>query len=236
MKSTIKTIALIVSASLISGSALAEIPFDQSFKLNPDNSSIFENKKIMLQDGGASFDEETQVLSIGIGFGGGNYYASGRGAGHSYGRSPLFSLSYETALKTKLGPGYVGVGPYLSYQNAHNRYDNMYYNGNNYYYKHNWNYFTVAGKGAYHLDFLNWPMAEIYAGPILGVRINSYTYTSNSPDPEADYYKLNEKSVNPVACLFIGARWNFSNHTGLFAEAGSGYGISFATFGVHFRF
>jgi hypothetical protein len=232
MKSFIKPIVLFVGAALFSGSALANEP---EWKLSEAEHSIIKKRSVM-QDSDNSFGEGTRVLSIGLGFGGGNYYKSGAGFGHSYGRSPLFTLGYEYGLPMRVGPGYIGVGPWVSYQNVFSQYDNLYYNGGKYYYKHNWNLITVAAKGAYHFDFLNGERFELFAGPIIGARINSYSYTSNSPDPEKDYYKLNQKSIDPVAGLFIGGRWNFSNHTGLFAETGGGTGLSFATIGIHFRF
>lgn len=193
----------------------------------------FNEKRSFLSDdsGSKCFNENTKVLNAGIGFGTG-YYNAYRGGYYTSRVSPAFSLSYEQALSKKLGPGFLGLGAYLGYQSATSKYDHDYYGGNYYYYEHKWKNFLVAARGAYHLDFLNSERAEVYAGLIAGLRIQTYQYETNNPDPYTNN-KLNQGSVYPVASLFAGARWYFVPNVGVFGEVG--YGISYATLGLSFK-
>jgi hypothetical protein len=188
----------------------------------------------MKESGPGCFDENTRILNVGIGFGGFNYYRSVRGAGYVYKSTPAFSLTYEQAYPKKLGPGYLGIGAYLGYKRAQSRYNDYYYKGERYYYEHNWNYMLIAARGVYHWDVLNAKNAEVYGGAIVGVRITTYNYSSNSSDPNIDLYKINNQSVFPVYSLFAGARWYFVPNVALYGEAG--YGISYLTGGVSFKF
>ncbi|MGQ0829929.1 MAG: hypothetical protein ACT4ON_16200 [Bacteroidota bacterium] len=201
--------------------------------------AIGVNSELFSQSGEGCFDENTRIINLGIGFGGGRYYKSAKkGHGYSYKTTPAFSLSYEQAWKPKLGPGYLGIGAYMGYQNASYRYDYSYsnYNGNsnygNFYYRHHWNYFMFAARAAYHWDKLNSENAEVYGGVILGARIQTYSYTTNDPSP--NNYKLNDNSFYPAASLLVGARWYFVPKVAAFIEAG--YGISYITGGISFKF
>ncbi|MDQ3047606.1 MAG: hypothetical protein M3R27_08675 [Bacteroidota bacterium] len=230
MKTTLKSILLIVIGMFITGIAAAGILPDV-----PAPKKVVKEFSLTAptEDPIKCFDESTKLINLGVGFGGVGYYKGRKGSGYSYGRTPAFSLSYEQAIPKKVGPGYIGVGVYFGYQNAHQRYEDVYYAGNRYYYEHNWNYMMIAARGAYHFDFLNSERAEVYAGAIIGVRIQTYSYSTNSPDPD-DNYKLNEGAVYPAYSLFAGARWYFVKRVAFFAEAG--YGISFLTGGLTFKF
>lgn len=188
--------------------------------------------------GAKCFDENSHILNLGIGFGGGNYYSGYRGYGYSYKSSPAFSLSYEQAYPKKLGPGYLGIGAYLGYQSASSTY-NYFYDDNNvkgyYYSKHSWNNFMIAARGAYHFDILNFEKGEFYVGLLAGLRIQNYRYDSNNPDPYAyNFYRYNSGNVYPTYSFFVGGRWYFANNVALFGELG--YGISYATAGLSFKF
>ncbi len=193
-----------------------------------------KSEKAAPASGEKCFDENTHIINLGLGFGGGNYYHGAYGGSYSANRSPAFSLSYEQSLKKRIGPGYIGVGAYAGFQTARYRYN--YYNDNNgnyYYYEHKYNYTMIAARGAYHWDVLNSKKAEVYAGAVIGVRIQTYTYTSNDPDPKY-YNRLNEGAAYPAYSLFAGARWYFAGHVALFGEVG--YGISYLTGGISFKF
>lgn len=187
------------------------------------------------------YDENSHLINLGIGFGN-SYYKFNRINGYESGRTPIFALSYEQPLPKKVGPGYIGVGAYFNFQNAHERYTypDYVYNGVHYYneayYQHNWNYYVIAARGAYHWDVLNADKAEVYAGTIIGVRINSYNYTYRNPNPNDDDRK-NERadgSVYPAFAVYAGARWYFSEHVGFYGEVASG--LSIITGGVTFKF
>ncbi len=196
-----------------------------------------DKKKNSGDANGKCFDESTHILNLGVGFGGVNYYSGYRGYGYRYKVSPAFSLSYEQAYPKKLGPGYLGLGAYLGFQRSSSTY-NYFYNDHgykgDYYYKHSWSNYMVAARGAYHFDFLNSEKAELYAGLLVGLRIQTYHYESDNPDPKYYNYRYTGSNVFPTYSLFVGGRWYFVPKVALFAEVG--YGISYLTAGLSFKF
>lgn len=180
--------------------------------------------------GDKCFDENTHIINLGAGFGSAVYYRAYRGGGWDYGSTPAISLTYEQAIPKHLGIGYLGVGAYMGFQHAHSRYD---YYGTPYYREHIWNNYMIAARGAYHFDVLNSRRAEVYAGVIVGVRIQTYQYETNDPGDNG-YYRLDDGSVSPTGSVFAGARWYFAKNVALFGELG--YGISYATGGFSFKF
>ncbi|MBA3663063.1 MAG: hypothetical protein H0W61_02500 [Bacteroidetes bacterium] len=184
------------------------------------------------------FDGNSHIINLGVGLGYNNYYSAYRGYGYNYRTSPAFSLSYEHAVPNKLGPGYLGIGLYLGYQNSNATY-NYYWDkhgyNNYYYYRNNWTNFMVAFRAAYHPDALNFKKGEIYFGGMAGLRIQSYRYETNNPDPYADNYQVySGSSVFPTFSIFAGGRVYLTKNVALFAELG--YGISYATGGLSFKF
>ena len=213
----------------------------QAGVLSDDNGKIPVKRiaKTMSGGGSQSFDESTHIINLGVGFGA-NYYSGYSGYGYGYRSSPAFSISYEQALSKKVGPGYIGVGAYFGFQTASSTY-NYYYNKNNnynnqyYYSKNSWSNFLVGARAAYHWDVLNFEKVDIYGGLMLGARIQTYSYETNNPDPfYADFYRLNQGSTYLSFSVFAGARWYFANKVALFGEFG--YGISYATVGLSFKF
>lgn len=184
--------------------------------------------------GGKAFNESTKVLNLGVGFLGAYYYRYNHAQGYSYRQSPSFNISYEQGLGKKAGPGVIGLGLYLGYQSATLQYDNYYYKGVPYYYRHTWRYTTIAARGAYHADALTSDKGELYFGALLGLQIRSYSFSSNSPDPDIRYYQLNEGSVIPVGSVFVGGRYYLSNNLGMFGEIG--YGVTYLTLGLSVKF
>jgi hypothetical protein len=181
-------------------------------------------------DGGKCFDESTRLINVGLGLG--STYFSVLG-GYTVSRTPSFSISYEQPWPKRIGPGYLGVGGYLGYQNA--RYTNNYSsNGNAYYYEHSWNYMMVAGRAMYHWDVLNSGKAEVYGGTIVGVRIQTYNYTTNNTGPNKNDYRYSAGGgIYPTISMVAGARWYFTEKIAVYGEAGSG--ISYLTAGLTFK-
>lgn len=188
-------------------------------------------------DGAKCFNENTHIINIGVGLPNGHYYSAYRGAGYRYRTTPAFSASYEQAYPKKLGIGFLGLGAYVGFQNSSSTY-NYYYNKNgyasDYYYRYSWTNFMAAARGVYHFDVLNAEKAEVYVGVLAGVRIQTYHYTTNNPDPYADNYRISSGNVYPVLSVFAGARWYFVKNVALFAEAG--YGVSYISGGFSFKF
>jgi hypothetical protein len=183
--------------------------------------------------GGTCFGEGSRIINLGFGFGGAHYYKFNKGLGYSYSSSPAISLSYEQALDKKVGPGYLGLGGYFGFRHARLRYDDYIYEGTKYYYSHNWNYYMLAARAAYHLDILNKKKGELYFGGLLGIRIQTYNYKTNSPDPYGHDYALQGGSFYPAYSLFVGGRYYLTEKLALFGEFG--YGISYLTLGLTFK-
>lgn len=196
-----------------------------------------EKKSFLKKDDGGEkcFNESTHIINIGVGLGGRSYHTVYGLVGQDYGRTPAFSLTYEQAWPKKLGPGFLGVGAYLGYQREHYYYDYDHWNNgwNKYYSRHNWSYYMVAARAAYHWDVLNAKNAEVYAGVLVGLRIATYSYETNDPGKN-DPYSYANSSVYPTYSAFAGARWYFVKNFGLFAEVG--YGISYLTGGFSIKF
>lgn len=184
--------------------------------------------------GGGCFNESSKIINIGIGFGGRSYYNYSRATGYSYRSSPAISVSYEQALPKKVGPGFLGLGAYLGYQSAYLKYDDYYYNNNKYYYRHNWKYMMFTVRGAYHLDALNFEKGEIYFGGIIGLRYTSYSYETNSLDPNKNSYQLSNSSLWPAWSFFGGGRYYLAKNIAIYGELG--YGISYLTVGASIKF
>ncbi len=186
--------------------------------------------------GGKAFDENTRVINIGIGFAG-SYYNFSRGAGYNYRNSPVLSLSYEQPWSKRLGPGYLGVGAYVNFQSTTYRYENHYWKGERNYYQHSYRNYVAAGRAAYHWDGLNFEHGEVYGGAIIGLRFQTYDYSTNSNDPDIYRYQYDSRLVvRPTASVFAGARWYFSSKVGVFGELSGGYGIPYATGGLSIKF
>lgn len=174
------------------------------------------------------FDENSRIINLGVGFGNRSFY--GQGLYDSYSQSPAVSLSYEQALPTRVGPGFIGVGGYLGFQSAKYQWDyyNYYYN-DYYYYQDKYNYFMIAARAAYHWDVLSNDKLELYFGLLAGLRINTYKHTDS--DPEHPYnYTYSGGHFGPVYSGFIGGRWYFAKQFGLYGEVG--YGISIGNIGL----
>ncbi len=231
MKTTTKSLLLVALALQLANPTRATGILEGTGK-NQNHKTYRANDEA----GPKCFDEKTHIINVGVGFGM-NYYSGYSGRGYAYRSSPAFSASYEQAIPKKLGPGYLGVGAYVGFQTASSTYNYFYDKHgyyNNYYYKNSWNNFMVAARAAYHWDVLNFKKADIYAGVLVGVRIQTYDYTTNNPDPYADNYRLSQGSAYPSFSVFAGARWYFVSKVALFGEFG--YGISYVTGGLSFKF
>ncbi len=201
--------------------------FSALFAVNPVKS--LSNKEIRDYDsnGEKCFNETSHLVSVGIGLGR-NYYISLSGTSW---KSPNFSLTYEFPWPKRIGPGYLGVGGYLGYQTEHDR---SYY-GSSYYYQHDWNYYTIAGRGTYHWDVLNSEKAEVYGGSLIGLRFQTYHYVTNNMGSGADVYRYNEKDIPyPVFSLFAGARWYFTKNIAVYGEVS--HRVSYIAGGLTYKF
>jgi len=169
------------------------------------------------------FGAGSNVISLGIGFGGAYSYAlSGSSA------SPNFILSYDRGI-VKAGPGTISIGGLVSYNSISYEYTSPYLGG--YYYDQKWTNILIGLRGAYHYNFTSNPHCDFYAGLIIGYDILNYSFSSNDPyvnNPSSPfyytYYNVSYPSYLSLSA-FIGFRYMVTQNIGFYAEAGYGYTI-----------
>ena len=89
-------------------------------------------------------------------------------------------------------------------------------------------------RGAYHFGrFINIEKLDVYAGLMLGNDFAKDSYSTNSQCPYHQEY-MSRSYGGGVASLFVGARYRFTNHVGIFGELG--YGISMLNIGLNLKF
>jgi hypothetical protein len=182
---------------------------------------------------GKCYDENTRIINIGIGLPR-NYYGYTRNSYAVYHNSPAFSISYEQPWKQRLGPGFLGVGALFGFQTSSYKYNYYDWGNDHYWYKHSYKNFMLTGRATYHWDGLVFEKGEVYGGVLIGIRIQTYNFTTNSPDPDVIHYRAyNNTYVGPAFGAFAGARYYFKPKFGVYAEVG--YGISFLTGGISLK-
>jgi hypothetical protein len=172
---------------------------------------------------GGAYDLDTRLINVGLGVGS-NYYGFSKSAGAVYRHFPAICISYEQAYAKKLGPGFLGIGALVTFQNTLYRSEKNYYGPTKeyYYYQHRYSNYVIAARAAYHWDGLIADNAEVYGGAIAGLRFQTYNYTSNYPGDENDYRANSGSSVMPVVSVFAGARWYFVPRVALYGELSGG--------------
>lgn len=164
-----------------------------------------------------TFNSGDNVFNLGFGLGGDLY------AGGGYATViPPIEASWEHGMNVpKLGLGiFIGVAS-ESYQVPYNDY----YDGH-YYGYYTWRYTDklIGIRGAYH--FYTQHKFDVYAGAILGYNSVSYSYTG----PGEGYNNYATLGSGIAFDIFIGGRYYFSHHWGVYAELG--YGIDLLSIGV----
>ncbi len=141
-------------------------------------------------------------------------------------QSPLFGLSYEYGAFDNIGPGCIGAGGFVGYK-AFKRVTTI--DGYNFYEK--LHYFVIGGKGSYHYNpFPDVKGLDPYAGVMLSLNLPDYSNNYSSK-----YKSLENKYRGYLAAtVYAGARYYFTENIGAFAEAG--FGTSFFTLGMSFKF
>jgi hypothetical protein len=162
-----------------------------------------------------TYEVGTNVISGGLGLG------SSIAGGFTYGsQSPGISLQYERGI-WEAGPGVISLGGYLGFK----RYSYNYNNGNTAY-SQKWNYTIVGARGAYHFTGIEVENLDVYAGLMLG--FDNLSYSSSGAGIPGSY------SSDLGLSVFGGARYFFAGDLGAFAEVG--YGVSFLSIGLSYKF
>lgn len=158
-----------------------------------------------------------QDLHLGVGLGSTFY-----GSGYRTVLPPL-NVSYEKGITEN-----IGVGAYAGY--ASSRYN---YNGfNNYDYHWTYNYIILGARGAYHYDLFKNPKLDTYGGLMLGFTIAKAKFHSNDPLYDESLYS-SPGSGGLTWSGFLGARYQFKENLGAYAELG--YGVSVLNLGLRMK-
>ncbi len=165
----------------------------------------------------------TSAASFGVGD---KTFAVGFGLGLGYGYLPGTSVSpslvaiYDQGIKEGIGPGVIGLGGIVGYKSA--RYD---YGTSD---RARWTNVIVAARGTYHVplgDGLE--NLDVYGGLMAGLRFFRYSDEYLYGGYDANYVRL-------ASGLFAGARYNFTQSLGAWAEIG--YDVALIKAGLHVNF
>ncbi|MBS1588475.1 MAG: hypothetical protein JST52_02565 [Bacteroidetes bacterium] len=164
----------------------------------------------------AAFERGDKVFGVGLGVGTAyTYYGS-----HSYSYSvlPALALIYDQGLIDKVGPGNIGIGGMVAWQQTNYKYGN----GD----KANWTNFYLGIRGTYHLTILKEKNNHFdpYGGASFGMRVMNYNDTR---------YNESYHTTYPTIGLFVGARYYFTPLFAAFAEVG--YDVAVLKLGVNLR-
>lgn len=163
---------------------------------------------------------------------GSNSLGIGLGAGMDYGyygtvsAIPTIFATFDHGIVDHLGPGNLGIGGIIGVKSASTTYFSNY--------KATWRNIMIGVRGTWHLTLLADKNSKFdpYGGVTAGFRINTYSNSYYSNNQLVDPYDYNH--VSPITGVFVGAKYNFSQHFGVFAEAG--YDISLFRGGLSINF
>lgn len=166
-------------------------------------------------DGGSRnklIDPGNNVIGIGVGIQPARMYDQA-----SY--SLALILNYDHVTTNMVGPGTVNVGAALGIYRGERR---GVWSGRGSWYK-----MGIAARGSYHLGTLFNNRFDPYAGIAVGL------YSAPEQENQHPYYTDRYKS-DVFLAPFIGAKYNFTSHMGIWAEGG--YDITNLKAGLHFDF
>jgi hypothetical protein len=125
------------------------------------------------------------------------------------------------------GPGVISLGGYAGIKSYK-------YSGSSgaYHFDEKWNYTVIGVRSAYHYNALNNEKFDVYGGLMLSYNILSYKYSDNSGT--STFKGSGSYGSNLGLSAFVGGRYLFTDNIGAFAELG--YGVSYLTLGVAFKF
>ena len=160
-----------------------------------------------------SIQKGDNVVALGVGFGSSILNFSGSS------QTPAISISFEHATFEAGDDGLISLGAYLGTKSYK-------YSGDSYTQK--WSYTIVGLRGAYHYTALG-DKVDVYGGIMLSY--NALKYKDNY---SGGGYVGNYGSGGTGFTAFVGGRYYFSEHIAAMAELG--YGVSYLTVGLAFKF
>ena len=166
-----------------------------------------------------AFTKESFAANLGFGFGWYSY-------GYSVSSFPAITFSAEKGVWDVEDVGVISLGGTVGWKAA--KYDWPFLNDK---YEYKWTDFIVAARGTLHPQLIDNDKVDLYGGVALGVRFETYKYYLPNYNSEATEYTDN--NANPLLGIYVGGRYYFSDHFGVFAELG--YGLGYLTIGASYK-
>lgn len=172
-------------------------------------------------NGQGHFDLGSNVIGLGIGFGG------SLGSGYSYGtQTPALSLHFDHGMWELGGPGIISIGGYVGYKSY--KYDSDIYG---YSFSEKRSYTVIGVRSAYHYNGIKSDKFDVYGGLTLAYNIVNYTYSNNDPNYIYSASASDDSSI--YLAIYVGGKYYFSDNFAAFAELGSG--IAYLNLGVAYK-
>jgi len=171
-----------------------------------------------------TFAKKDNVL--GFGFGVGGVY----GITSVSSQSPVFGVQYDRGIIELGMGGVIGVGGFMGYKSIVDKYDD--FSGT---YKDKFNILIFGARGTFHYDLFKVKNLDTYAGTMIAFHSLSHKrdYPNNYNNNNNYYYRKSPGSA-AYASIFAGAKYYFAPQVAAYAEVG--YGVSWLTMGIAFKF
>jgi phospholipase/lecithinase/hemolysin len=180
-----------------------------------------------LQVNAQSFKKGQVDINLGVGLG--DTYTDAGGTTFV----PPISMSIEAGITND-----ISLGGFIGFSGNRYIYSGWEdYQGNTYAYTDTYTrtYLIVGVRGAYHFGrFIKIDKLDVYAGLMLGNDFANQSYTTTSPRPDHNGNYYSKSFGGFVASPYVGARYRFTDHFGVFLELG--YGVTVVTTGLNFKF
>ncbi len=171
-----------------------------------------------------TFANKDNVIGVGFGLGGVYGYSSYDS------QTPVFGVQYDRGIVELGMGGVIGVGGFVGYKGYVNKYN--WNNGNNNEdFKIRSNIFIIGARGTFHYDVFKVKNLDTYAGAMIAFHI--VNESTDLPDEVYDNYYDSHASA-AYASIYAGAKYYFAPQVAAFAELG--YGVSWLTTGIAFKF
>lgn len=177
-----------------------------------------------------SFQKGQLDLNLGLGIGN-RYFAGTTGWSNVI---PPMGASLEYGVTDK-----ISVGGYLGYTGAKWSFTGTEFTGtgfttSSYTDTYSWRLYILGVRGAYHFtDLIQNDKVDLYGGVMVGTAIAQSKYSTTSK--VTGHTGVESSSAGGFSYnLFLGCRYRFTDHIGVFGEVG--YGISYLTAGLNYKF
>lgn len=181
---------------------------------------LIVSNNLFAQNTTETFAKNDNVIGIGAGIGG--VY----GFSNYSSQSPIFGVQYDRGIIELGMGGVIGVGGFVGYKSIVNKFDLA--DGT---YKDRWSILVIGARGTFHYDLFKVENLDTYGGTMIA--FHSVSYKKDYPNNYYDYRGKSHGSA-AYASLFAGAKYYFAPQVSAYAEVG--YGVSWLTMGVAFKF